>query len=78
MINTVNAVDEISKILGKCVRNFQGECSISSDIYGEDIDFIRIGTTDDDVAEYPEKNWLHIRLKNGKELSCSLEFFDIE
>jgi hypothetical protein len=77
-IDSTETVHKIKNILGDCVHDFAGECSISSDILGKNIQFIRIGCTDEDVAEYPNKNWIQIHLKNGNILIASLLFFDMK
>lgn len=72
---TLEGMPKRYKVLKKIAKiptahHFQGECSIS-----EDFDYtahVRIGTTDEDVAENPRKLWLQIYV-GGKVIACTID-----
>jgi len=47
-------------------KYFQGECSTSYDLTGDDILSFRLGYTDEDVAASPGYPWIIMKLKSGK------------
>ena len=72
-LSSISAVKPINIVSYSCdagkviiAKYFQGECSTSYDLTGDDILSFRLGYTDEDVAASPGYPWIIMKLKSGK------------